>query len=72
SGLNCACSSRHSVFGDYHCRSSCYCRAEVGIGAILGAPMMFSTLAMFVTGAAVIVFSSMRVRKTTMLLIQIL
>src|ERR671921_191151 len=30
---------------------------EVGIGAILGAPFMLSTLAMFVTGLAVIVVS---------------
>jgi cation:H+ antiporter len=31
--------------------------AEVGIGAILGAPLMLSTLAFFITGAAVILFS---------------
>src|SRR5512138_814203 len=30
---------------------------EIGIGAILGAPLMLSTLAMFVTGIAVFVFS---------------
>src|SRR5947209_11103809 len=29
----------------------------VGIGAILGAPLMLSTLAFFITGAAVIIFS---------------
>lgn len=33
---------------------------EIGIGAILGAPLMLSTLAMFVTGMAVIVFSRRR------------
>ena len=33
---------------------------EVGIGAILGAPFMLSTLAMFVTGAAVIVVARRR------------
>jgi len=33
---------------------------EVGIGAILGAPFMLSTLAMFVTGVAVIVVSRRR------------
>ena len=31
--------------------------AEIGVGAILGAPFMLSTLAMFVTGAAILVFS---------------
>lgn len=30
---------------------------EIGIGAILGAPFMLSTLAMFVTGAALLIFS---------------
>jgi cation:H+ antiporter len=35
---------------------------EVGIGAILGAPLMLSTLAMFVTGMAVVIFR--RRRKT--------
>jgi len=39
---------------------------EAGIGAILGAPMMLSTLAMFVTGAAVIAFARLGVRSTTM------
>ena len=34
--------------------------AEVGVGAILGAPFMLSTLAMFVTGAGVLVFSRAR------------
>src|SRR3954454_7847422 len=33
---------------------------EVGVGAILGAPFMLSTLAMFVTGAAVIVVARRR------------
>jgi len=33
---------------------------EIGIGAILGAPLMLSTLAMFVTGVAVIIFSRWR------------
>ena len=34
---------------------------EIGIGAILGAPLMLSTLAMFVTGAAVVVFRGRRI-----------
>lgn len=33
---------------------------EIGIGAILGAPLMLSTLAMFVTGLAVLIFSRRR------------
>jgi cation:H+ antiporter len=37
---------------------------EVGIGAILGAPMMLSTLAMFVTGAAVLVFARAGIRDS--------
>jgi len=39
---------------------------DVGIGAILGAPMMLSTLAMFITGLAVIIFAGSGVRKTEM------
>lgn len=34
---------------------------EIGIGAILGAPLMLSTLAMFVTGAAVVIFRGRRI-----------
>ena len=36
---------------------------EAGIGAILGAPMMLSTLAMFVTGVAVLVFAAQKRRS---------
>jgi len=35
---------------------------EIGIGAILGAPLMLSTLAMFVTGVAVLIFHRRRRR----------
>ncbi|HEX3010593.1 MAG TPA: sodium:calcium antiporter [Syntrophomonadaceae bacterium] len=38
--------------------------SEIGIGAILGAPLMLSTLAMFVTGMAVIAFSRRRTSGT--------
>lgn len=38
---------------------------EAGIGAVLGAPMMLSTLAMFVTGVAVLVFASAGKRSRT-------
>jgi cation:H+ antiporter len=39
---------------------------DVGIGAILGAPFMLSTLAMFVTGAGVIAFRARRATGTVM------
>lgn len=39
---------------------------DIGIGAILGAPLMLSTLAMAVTGAAVLLFSSRGTRRPTM------
>ena len=39
---------------------------EVGVGAILGAPLMLSTLAFFVTGAAVFAYSSAGRRSTRM------
>lgn len=35
---------------------------EAGIGAILGAPMMLSTLAMFITGMSVLVFTATGIR----------
>ena len=40
--------------------------SEIGIGAILGAPFMLATLAMFVTGAAVWLMRSRRVAGTTL------
>lgn len=40
---------------------------EIGIGAILGAPLMLATLAMFVTGMAVIVFQRKRKSGTKVL-----
>ena len=40
--------------------------AEIGVGAILGAPFMLSTLAMFVTGVAVILVSRRGARGTVM------
>jgi cation:H+ antiporter len=39
---------------------------EIGIGAILGAPFMLSTAAMFVTGAAVLVYSRTRKRSSSL------
>ncbi len=40
--------------------------AEIGVGAILGAPFMLATLAMFVTGAAILIFSRTNGRSTTL------
>src|SRR6188508_2961711 len=39
---------------------------EVGVGAILGAPFMLSTLAMFVTGVGVLAFRARRATGTTL------
>ena len=40
--------------------------AEIGVGAILGAPFMLSTLAMFVTGTAIVIFARGGRRSTQM------
>ena len=40
--------------------------AEIGVGAILGAPFMLSTLAMFVTGLAIVIFARRGRRGTGM------
>jgi len=39
---------------------------EVGVGAILGAPFMLSTLAMFVTGVGVLAFRARRATRTSL------
>src|SRR6266446_5816667 len=39
---------------------------DIGIGAILGAPLMLSTLAFFITGAAVLLFSVTKRRHSKM------
>ncbi len=39
---------------------------EIGVGAILGAPFMLGTLALFVTGLAALVFAFFGKRRTTM------
>ncbi len=41
---------------------------EIGVGAILGAPFMLGTLAMFVTGAAALILALLGKRRTTMLI----
>ncbi len=40
--------------------------SEIGVGAILGAPFMLATLAMFVTGAAVLLMRKRRTAGTTL------
>lgn len=42
--------------------------SEIGVGAILGAPFMLSTLAFFVTGVSVLAFAKVREKKRTMAL----
>jgi cation:H+ antiporter len=39
---------------------------EIGVGAILGAPFMLATLAMFITGLAIIIFARRNGRSTLM------
>lgn len=53
------------IGGSMHSQAARQRYADAGIGAILGAPMMLSTLAMFITGAAVLVFGAARIRKKT-------
>jgi cation:H+ antiporter len=40
--------------------------SEIGVGAILGAPFMLATLAMFVTGAAIVLMQRRRATGTTL------
>lgn len=47
--------------------SQAHANTEAGIGAMLGAPMMLSTLAMFVTGAAILIFAKAGIRKANVL-----
>ena len=55
-----------AIIGAYVAGTDVDAGKEIGIGAILGAPFLLSTLAMFVTGAAVIVFSKMKKRQPEM------
>lgn len=55
-----------AILGAYIAHTDINVGKEIGIGAILGAPFLLSTLAMFVTGVAVIVFSKMKKRERTM------
>ena len=55
-----------AIIGAYLVGSDIEAGKEIGIGAILGAPFLLSTLAMFVTGLAVIIFSKMKLREREM------
>lgn len=52
-----------AIFGAYITGSNLSTGREIGTGAILGAPFLLSTLAMFVTGIAVILFSKAKKRS---------
>lgn len=55
-----------AIVGAYMAHTDVHVGKEIGIGAILGAPFLLATLAMFVTGLAVIIFYRMGKRERTM------
>lgn len=55
-----------AILGAYFAHTDVHVGKEIGIGAILGAPFLLSTLAMFVTGVAVIVFWKLGKRERKM------
>ncbi len=55
-----------AILGAYLAHTDVNVGKEIGIGAILGAPFLLSTLAMFVTGLAVVIFRSMGKREHKM------
>lgn len=55
-----------AIFGAYFSGSDLNVGKDIGVGAILGSPFLLSTLAMFVTGLAVIIFSKMKKRDAKM------
>ncbi len=55
-----------AILGAYLAHTDVHVGKEIGIGAILGAPFLLSTLAMFVTGVAVIIFRAMKKREEKM------
>lgn len=55
-----------AIIGAYMAHTDVSVGKEIGIGAILGAPFLLSTLAMFVTGVAVIIFAKMGKRERKM------
>lgn len=55
-----------AILGAYLTHADVHAGKEIGIGAILGAPFLLSTLAMFVTGVAVLIFWKMKKREHKM------
>ena len=55
-----------AIIGAYFAKTSITTGQEIGIGAILGSPFLLSTLAMFVTGAAALIFTATGARKALM------
>lgn len=55
-----------AILGAYLAHTDVAVGKEIGIGAILGAPFLLSTLAMFVTGVAVLIFWKMNKREHNM------
>lgn len=55
-----------AILGAYVAHTDVHVGKEIGIGAILGAPFLLSTLAMFVTGVAVLVCWKMKIRQHEM------
>lgn len=55
-----------AIIGAYLAHTDIHVGKEIGIGAILGAPFLLSTLAMFVTGIAVVIFWKLGIRERKM------
>ena len=55
-----------AILGAYLAHTDVNVGKEIGIGAILGAPFLLSTLAMFVTGLAVVAFWKLGKRERKM------
>lgn len=52
-----------AIFGAYIAGESIQVGNDIGIGAILGSPFLLSTLAMFVTGIAIVIFTRLKARE---------
>ena len=55
-----------AILGAYLAHTDVHVGKEIGIGAILGAPFLLATLAMFVTGLAVVILRSLGKREHKM------
>lgn len=52
-----------AIFGAYIAGESIQVGNDIGIGAILGSPFLLSTLAMLVTGIAIVIFTKLKARE---------